>query len=58
MPAVQTRINAVSPQLSGKLFDPFFMGLVVPAVGDEDFRMGRHSVRQRLGGKRPKGGTC
>jgi hypothetical protein len=44
MPVIQTRVDTVSPQLSGKLSDPLLMGFVVPGVGDEDCRMGGHGV--------------
>ena len=44
MPVVQVDVHAIMPQSSGQLSDPILMGLVVPGVGDEGCRMGRHTV--------------
>jgi hypothetical protein len=44
MPVVQANVDPVSPQLSGKVSDPLFVGLVVPGAGDEGCRMAWHGV--------------
>jgi hypothetical protein len=47
MPQVQTGVDPVSPQLSGKLSDPLLVRFVLPGLGDEDCRMAWHGVMDR-----------